>query len=336
MNKNNTSIFLSRSIPNKEYGKNMKICLIVTVYQNRYDKLATYLGSDECKLDNFDIYFLSQDNDIYKDYEKYCKKGNMKVITCNAKSIQEKRKYGYHFAIDNGYDILIWTDDDISPRCNYIDFITKTESKYSNKVMHDNIDILYNRLIEIMEEHPEAGMVTAFRPGLLGILQNTQKEYFNKFTHPSQLIVINLNNIKNTIDYNDSELYMEDQCFYIDMLTNGYPIYTAGDVTFNCLSAYNWDKNTSLVYSNENGGKYKRDKQLIRHFIKYGGNLRLNKKGLLTAYIKYSKYYNYKDLPIPYSKEFDMDLMNLCKSREVDNILVDKVYDYLHAMKACT
>lgn len=313
----------------------MKTCIIVTVYKNRYNSLINWLNSEESTIsDKADIILLAQYNDTYKDYESYCKKENCKVVWCAATQLNAKRHFGYHWAIENGYDILIWSDDDIRKGGQYTDF-SKTEGG-SNKTRVVPIDFIYNRLIETIEAHPDSGMVTCFRSGFLGAASHA-REYKNEHLHPSQVVAINLKNTKNdkSIDYPIEDDMVEDQLFFISVYMARYPIYVAGDVTYNCSNAYNWEENKSLVYTNELGGRYKRDKQIIRQYITYGGDIRLSKKGLLTQFIKHNKYYCAKkeDLPIPYSSKFDDELMKLCKSREVDDALVDEVYEYLKNKK---
>jgi len=301
--------------------------IIVTVYKNRYSKLIDWLASEKSTIsDTCDIVLLAQNNDEYKEYEKYCKKENMRVVWCDATNIGEKRKYGYHWAIDNGYKNLIWTDDDLYPTGTAIDFITKNPSgKYKGHRIP--VDEIYDRLIKVVEDHPDAGMVTCFRSGFLGM--STTRIYKNKALHPNALILINLNVMKHSdIEYNTSPDWMEDQCFYLDMLVSGYPIYCEGSICPN-YPIYRWNHNNkSLVYSDSNGGLSKRDMQQIRQYVKYGGDLYIGRSGNLTTKINYSKYYGAKDLPIPYGKSFDEDLMRLCKSRE-DETLLKEVIDYL-------
>lgn len=314
----------------------MKVCIIVTVYKNRYNKLINWLNDAKSTISkDADIILLAQNNDPYKDYDSYCKKENCKVVWCDATQLNAKRHFGYHWAIENGYDILIWTDDDIRRNSCYTDFVTKTKSG-SNKVQVVPIDYLYRRFIEMIELHPDCGMVTCFRNGFLGTSSH-EKEYKNEHLHPSQVVAINLRNTKldSTIDYPIEDDMVEDQLFFISVYMAGYPIYVTGDMSYQCGNPYNWEKNVSLVYTDELGGRYKRDKQIIRQYLTYGGDIKLSKKGQLTQFIKHNKYYKAKkeDLPLPYGKKFDEDLMKLCKSREVDNTLVDEVYEYLRNNK---
>lgn len=314
----------------------MKVCIIVTVYKNRYNTLINWLNDDKSTISkDADIILLAQNNDPYKDYDSYCKKENCKVVWCDATQLNAKRHFGYHWAIDNGYDLLIWSDDDIRKNCQYTDLVTKTNGG-SNKTCVVPIDRLYSRFIEIAELHPDAGMFTCFRAGFLGS-SSYEKEYKNEHLHPSQVVAINLRNTKldSTIDYPIEDDMVEDQIFFISVYMAGYPIYVIGDMTYQCKNSYNWENNTSLVYTNELGGRYKRDKQIIRQYITYGGDIKLSKKGNLTQFIKHNKYYKAKkeDLPIPYGKKIDEELMKLCKSREVDDALVDEVYEYLRNKK---
>lgn len=306
----------------------MRTCIVLTVYKDRYQKLLNWLGSDESSIsDRADIILLAQSNDT-ADYAKYCKKEHMKVVTCEATSIQEKRHFGYHWAIDNGYDALIWCDDDIRWYAIHIDF-TNTVPSGLWKNIRVMIDDSLAALIDCGERHPDAGVCTLFRCGYVATSQ--KKEYVNQCAHPSQLVYINLHttSIKN-IDYIESEEWMEDQCFYLDSLIAGLPVYVVGDYSFSTYNRYDDGSNKSLVYSDAQGGMMKRYKQLIRHYLKYGGDLYLDKKGKLTARIKYAKYFNAKELPVPYSnKGFDEGLMSLCKSREVDETLVSQVIEYL-------
>lgn len=300
--------------------------LIVTVYKNRYTKLIEYLHNTE--LDNIDVLLLAQTNDTYKEYEKYEKK-NMSVLYADVTSIQQKRKYGYHYAIDKGYKYLIWNDDDINPYAMYIDFKHKTKGGY-NHTMSTPLENAYYRLLELVKDHPDGGVYTLYRPGFLGM--SVKREYVNKGAHPSQFVLLNLKTLKeHDIDYNDNANYMEDQCFYLDALISGLPMYVAGNFSFTTYSSYNWEKNTSLVYSNEEGGRKKRDLQQIRQWKKYGGVLSLGKKGNLTTYLKYKKFFNAKELPVHYSA-IDKDLEEITKG-EVTEKMLDEVYEYLQALK---
>lgn len=306
----------------------MRTVIILTVYKDRYHKLIDWLASEKSTIsDRADIILLSQSNDDV-DYTKYCKKANMNVVTCNAKSIQEKRHFGYYWAIDNNYDALIWMDDDIKYYASHIDFAQKVPSGLWKNLRCD-IDDSLSALIDCGERHPDTGVCTLFRCGFLA--SSKKEEYVNRCAHPSQIVYVNLHNtLEKNIDYIESEEWMEDQCFYLDSLVAGLPVYVVGDYTFYTYNSYEDAKNKSLVYSDAQGGMMKRYKQLIRHYLKYGGDLYLNKKGKLTARIKYANYFNAKELPVPYSKKgFDEGLVALCKSREVDEILVSQVIEYL-------
>ena len=105
----------------------MKSCLIITVYENRCTNLINWLESPKSWIkEKVDIFLLVQENDPCKDeYKSLC--NHINIIYCNAKNICEKRKYGYHWAIDNGYDVLIWTDDDINPVAKYRNRFTLLE-----------------------------------------------------------------------------------------------------------------------------------------------------------------------------------------------------------------
>lgn len=308
--------------------RNMRTCLVLTVYKDRYKKLIEWIASAKSTIsDRTDIILLAQSNDE-TDYTKYCKKPSMKVVTCNAKSIQEKRHFGYHWAIDNNYDALIWMDDDIKYYATHVDFEQKVPSGLWKNLRCDIDDSLL-ALMDCGERHLDAGICTLFRCGFLAT--SAKKEYLNQCAHPSQIVYVNLHNTsEKNIDYIESEEWMEDQCFCLDSLVAGLPVYVVGDYSFSTYNSYEDEKNKSLVYSDAQRGMIKRYKQLIRHYLKYGGDLYLNKKGKLTARIKYANYLNARELPVPYSKKgFDEDLMSLCKSREVDEVLVSQVIAYL-------
>lgn len=118
----------------------MKSCLIITVYENRCTNLINWLESPKSWIkEKVDIFLLVQENDPCKDeYKSLC--NHINILYCNAKNICEKRKYGYHWAIDNGYDVLIWTDDDINPVAKYLDFKTKSSTGNSYKQLNIEID----------------------------------------------------------------------------------------------------------------------------------------------------------------------------------------------------
>ena len=318
----------------------MRTCIIVTVYKDRYKKLIEHLMSPKSwisdKVDSVILLRQSNDEEDYTKYVDVTEKENISIVTCDATSIQEKRHFGYHWAIDNGYDALIWIDDDIKYYATHIDFKTKAPSGFW-KNLPASIDDAISALIDCGERHPDAGVCTLFRCGFLATASNA-KEYVNKCGHPSQLVYINIKNTSSPIyriDYIESEEYMEDQCFYLDTLVAGLPMYVVGDYSFASYSAYDDKRNNrSLVYSDALGGMMKRNKQLIRHYLKYGGDLYLNKKGKLTAKIKYDKFFNVRELPIPYcNKGFDEGLMCICKSREVDDAMVSEVIEYLRQKK---
>lgn len=313
----------------------MKSCLIITVYENRYTNLINWLESPKSWIrEKLDIFLLVQENDPCKDeYNSLC--NYIKILYCDAKNICEKRKYGYHWPIDNLYDVLIWTDDDINPKCKYLDFKTKTSTGNSYKQLDIEIDQLYFELIKLIEKYPDGGVYTSMRPGYLGF-QTKYKEIPNidHLVYPVQLCAINLKNTKDIIDYPSSDKeYFEDQSFAIDCLMNCMHIYGIPNFTFSSIKNYNWDKNTSIVFSDNLGGKYKFGRFLIGQYNKYGGDLCLNKKGILTPKIKYAKYFNNKNIPIPFSKTFDLYLRKICSEGKVTDETVDKVYEYLKSKK---
>lgn len=313
----------------------MKSCLIITVYENRCTNLINWLESPKSWIkEKVDIFLLVQENDPYKDeYKSLC--NHINIIYCNVKNICEKRKYGYHWAIDNGYDVLIWTDDDINPVAKYLDFKTKSSTGNSYKKLNIEIDSLYLKLLGLIEKYPDGGVYTSMRPGYLGFQTKYQEiPNIDHPVYPVQLCAINLNNTKDIIDYPSSDKeYFEDQAFAIDCLINGMHIYSIPNFTFLSIKSYNWNKNTSMVFSDELGGKYKFERFLIGQYNKYGGDLYLNKKGILTSKLKYAKYFNNNNIPIPFSKEFDEELRKICSEEKVTNETVDKVYEYLKSKK---
>lgn len=314
----------------------LKTCLIITVYKNRYTSLIEWLeSSDSWIKEKIDIFLLVQNNDPSRnDYNSLC--NHIKILYCDAKNICEKRKYGYHWAIDNGYDILIWTDDDIKPICTCLDFKTKTSSGKSYKQLPVEIDKVYEKLIELIEKYPDGGVYGLKRPGYLGFANgDTGKPNIdNSKVFPVQLIAIYLKNTKDKVDYPSTDKeYFEDQAFTIDSLINGMHMYGIPNYSFSSIKNYNWDNNTSIVFDDNLGGKYKFYKFLIGQYVKYGGKLSINKKGILTPGLKYSKYYKAKELPIPYGKEFDKELMNICTQGKITNETVVKVYEYLKSKK---
>lgn len=53
----------------------------------------------------------------------------------------------------------------------------------------------------------------------------------------------------------------------------------------------------------------------------------------MTSKLKYAKYFNNNNIPIPFSKEFDEELRKICSEEKVTNETVDKVYEYLKSKK---
>lgn len=312
-----------------------KICMMMTVYKDRNNKMIKYLGSGQSSIPNkvSDIIILKQDNDPCDDYEKYCTLSNISVLSCDATSINEKRHFGYHWAIDNGYDALIWIDDDIRVNVCHSDFKTRVPSGYWANLSVP-IDGSLDRMLEMYEEHDDCGMIANYKIGFL--CGSKKREYKNMSCHPGGFVLINLNNTKRypEIDYPTSTDWMEDIYFYLTMLGVGVPVYVMGDYTINIGNMYfKPGTNKSLAYADEDGGITKRDKQLIRQYLKFGGDLYLYNDHLMNKY-KHAKYFNTKDqLPIPYGKKFDENLMGLCKSREVDDELANEVISYLQEKK---
>lgn len=311
-----------------------KICILMTVYKDRNDKLINYIRSGESSIPTKvdDIILLKQDNDVESDYDKYCTLPNIKVLSCNATSINEKRHFGYHWAIDNGYDAIIWLDDDIRKNVCHSDFKTTVPSGYW-KNFTIPIDSAIDRMLEMYEEHKDCGMIANYKLGYLS--GSKKKEYKNMSCHPGGFVLVNISNTKKypEIDYPTSTDWMEDIYFYLTMLRCGVPVYVMGDYTFNIGNMYfKPGKNNSLAYADEDGGIMKRDKQLIRQYLKFGGDLYLYKGHILNK-LKHGKYFKNENLPIPYGQKFDEELMTLCKSREIDDKLVNQVIEYLKEKK---
>lgn len=305
----------------------LKTCLLITVYKNRNQRLINWLESQDSYIRNkIDIFLLIQNNDPNKD-EYNSLVNHIDLLYCDAKNIAEKRYFGYHWAIDNGYDVLIWSDDDIKPYAYYIDYKTRTKSNKSFKQLSIPIDNLYEKLIELVKSYPDGGLYSASRFGFLGLLctKEQNKPNVNKNIYPIQLLAINLNNTKDKADYpNDNQECFEDVSFMIDCLVNGLCIYGLPNYSFNAVK-YNFNNKLSNVFDDI----YKYNRFLINNYVKFGGDLTLSNKGKLVPKMKYSKYYKERKYPLPSWQKFDEELRNICCKGKVTNQTVDEVIEYL-------
>lgn len=336
---------------NKEFVKKHDTAIIITVYKNRYTQLIEYISEHTQLPYEHDFILSRQENDpaSMEEYYSITSTDNYQVVNCEAKSLPEKRKCYYDWAIKQGYKQILTMDDDLEPYGVKTVDGTHTESGKSNKIKYTDMDVMISTLFKAAQEldntDKDWAAVSGRHPGYLGavLLEDQEvkdveaKGYClgkNQETY-GQLILINLERTKEipTLNYCTEPIY-EDKYFYADCILEGlnvyninYGIHIKNGMGQNCSDSVVWTGDADNMAMQQNVCQ-------LKQFKKYGGFIRNDNTGRLkTGFNKKSYLGRKNDIPIinKSNKKFVavMEYLNTVDDKDMNLETVNTVKEIL-------